>query len=195
MLLIKCVLFNIRRINLLVYASGAAKKTRDETSTGQCDGRHEQNPQLLRNHYSGRTHNFREQSRKLLGHRKHVGDGDCLGGNFLAVVAMQAWFDTSLRDPLKTSAQIAKYLKATIQTEKVFIPSQSNEIMQHAISFTQYSDTRNIRTPRYDCSVTTRQGPHIRPHDIIVYGPPSVMRRHRHHFTEHIVNHLSRSLQ
>ena len=34
----------------------------------------------------------------LRGHREHVGNGDCYGGNFLALVAMQARFDTFLRD-------------------------------------------------------------------------------------------------
>ena len=34
----------------------------------------------------------------LRGHREHVGNGDCYGGNFLALVAMQAPFDTLLRD-------------------------------------------------------------------------------------------------
>ena len=29
----------------------------------------------------------------LPGHREHVDNGDCNGGNFLALVAMQAWFD------------------------------------------------------------------------------------------------------
>ena len=31
----------------------------------------------------------------LPGHREHVDNGDCNGGNFLALVAMQAWFDRS----------------------------------------------------------------------------------------------------
>ena len=32
----------------------------------------------------------------LRGHREYVGDGDCHGGNFLALVAMQARFDPVL---------------------------------------------------------------------------------------------------
>ena len=34
----------------------------------------------------------------LRGHREHVGNGDCYGGNFLVLVAMEARFDTILQD-------------------------------------------------------------------------------------------------
>ena len=34
----------------------------------------------------------------LRGHREHMGNGDCHGGNFLALVAMQARFDMFLQD-------------------------------------------------------------------------------------------------
>ena len=54
----------------------------------------------------------------LRGHRKHVGDGDRHGGNFLALVAMQAQCDPVLQDLLQTPARTAKYLNATIKSEK-----------------------------------------------------------------------------
>ena len=38
----------------------------------------------------------------LRGNRELVGDGDCHGGNFLALVAMQARFDPVLQDLLQT---------------------------------------------------------------------------------------------
>ena len=34
----------------------------------------------------------------LRGHREHMRNGDCHGGNFLALVAMQARFDMFLQD-------------------------------------------------------------------------------------------------
>ena len=37
-------------------------------------------------------------SMALRGHREHVGNVDCYGGNFVALVAMQARFDTFLQD-------------------------------------------------------------------------------------------------
>ena len=39
----------------------------------------------------------------LRGHREHVGDGDCHGGNFLALVAFQARFDPVLHNLLQSS--------------------------------------------------------------------------------------------
>ena len=40
---------------LRLYASGAAKKPREESSTGQCGGRHEYIPELtFRNHHTER---------------------------------------------------------------------------------------------------------------------------------------------
>ncbi len=59
----------------------------------------------------------------LRGRREHVDHGDCHGGNFFALVAMQAWFDPVLQDLLQTPARTAKYLNhndlnATIQTEE-----------------------------------------------------------------------------
>ena len=43
------------------------------------------------------------------GNREHVGDGDCQGGNFLALVAMQAWFDPVLQlDLLQTHPSRAR---------------------------------------------------------------------------------------
>ena len=38
----------------------------------------------------------------LRGNREHVGDGDCHGGNFLALVAMQVRFDPVLQDLRQT---------------------------------------------------------------------------------------------
>ena len=38
----------------------------------------------------------------LRGNREHVGDGDCHGSNFLALLAMQARFDPVLQDLLQT---------------------------------------------------------------------------------------------
>ena len=41
----------------------------------------------------------RKMSLALRGHCEHtVGDGDCYGGNFIALVAMQARFDLVLQD-------------------------------------------------------------------------------------------------
>ena len=52
----------------------------------------------------------------LRGHREYMGNGNRHGGNFLALVAMQARFDPVLQD--LNSARTARYLNATIQTEK-----------------------------------------------------------------------------
>ena len=61
----------------------------------------------------------------LRGHREYVGDGDCHGGNFLALVAMQARFDPVLQDLLQTPARTAKYLSATIQNELIDLISRT----------------------------------------------------------------------
>lgn len=59
------------------------------------------------------------------GHREHVGDGSCYGGNFLALVSMQASFDPILQDLLRTPARTAKYLSAVIQNELIQLISNN----------------------------------------------------------------------
>ena len=50
----------------------------------------------------------------LRGNREHVGNGDCHGGNFLALVAMQARFEPILQDLLQTHPIIESILSDTI---------------------------------------------------------------------------------
>ena len=107
----------------------------------------------------------------LRGHRKHVDHGDCHGGNFLALVAMQDWSDPVLQDLLQTPARTAKCLNAT--TQPVNCLSQVsvngvNEIIQHVISFTLFGAHVIFETPRCDYSVT---GQTWAPHEILSMGP------------------------
>ena len=113
----------------------------------------------------------------LRGYHEHVGNGDRHGGNFLALEAMQAWFDPVLQDLLQTPARTTKYLNATVQTENVYPKSVNglNEITQHAISLTLLGTHVILGTPRCDYSVT---GQTRAPHEIVSMGPPSVTRRH-----------------
>ena len=90
------------------------------------------------------------RSLALRGHREHVGNGDCHGGNFLALVAMQAWFDPVLQDLLQTPARTAKCLNATIQTVnclsqlgKSVSTAQMKKSTRHIIHTIR--NTRNIR--------------------------------------------------
>ena len=57
------------------------------------------------------------------GHRKSIGDKSCYGGNFLALVAMQARFDPVLEELLQTPARKTKYLSPKIQNELIQVVS------------------------------------------------------------------------
>jgi len=57
------------------------------------------------------------------GHHESIGDEYCYGGNFLALVSMQAQFDTVLQELLRTPTRKAKYLSPTIQNEQIKIIS------------------------------------------------------------------------
>jgi len=57
------------------------------------------------------------------GHHESIGDEYCYGGNFLALVSMQAQFDTLLQELLRTPARKTKYLSPTIQNELIQIIS------------------------------------------------------------------------
>ena len=64
--------------------------------------------------------NLAMMSLVLRGHCEHtVGDGECHGGNFLELVAMQPRFDPVLQDITftKTPARTTKYPSANIENE------------------------------------------------------------------------------
>ncbi len=78
----------------------------------------------------------------LHGHCEHVDHGDCHGGNFLALVAVQAQFDPVLQDLLQTTARTAEVSERDYPNRKY--PKSVNgvyEIIQHAISFTLFEHT------------------------------------------------------
>ena len=95
--------------------------------------------------------NLAMMSLALSGHCEHtVGDGECHGGNFLELVAMQPRFDPVLQDLTftKTPARTAKYLSANIENENKRLSQLLNvvtEIIQHAIIIHTIRNTRNIR--------------------------------------------------
>ena len=66
------------------------------------------------------------------GHRESVSDDSCYGGNILALVAMQARFDSVLQDFLKTPARKTKYMCPMIQNE--LIQLISNRLRNRLIS-------------------------------------------------------------
>ena len=118
------------------------------------------------------------------GHREHMGNGDRHGGNFLALVAMQAWFDPVLQDLLQTPARTAKYLNATVQTEKCLSHvSQRHNGQRRKLNNTTRHIINTIRNPRRPNIRNTTLWlfcgrPHTGPTWDIVYGPRSVRRRH-----------------
>ena len=65
------------------------------------------------------------------GHHESVSDDSCYGGNFLAVVAMQARFDSVLQD-LKMPARKTKYMIPMIQNEMIQLTS--NRLRNQLIS-------------------------------------------------------------
>ena len=75
----------------------------------------------------------------LRGNREHVGDGDCQGGNFLALVAMQAWFDPVLQQGLlQTHPSRERVYCPIVRYQLIKTVSAVNEITQPAISFTLF---------------------------------------------------------
>ena len=110
---------------------------------------------LLRTINIGMT--FATMSMALRGHRGHVGNGDRHGSNFHALVAMQAQFDPVLQD--LPPAGTARYLNATIQTEKC-LSQVSQRRKWNNTTRCIIQTIRNTRrglifeTPHYDYSVT-----------------------------------------
>ena len=101
----------------------------------------------------------------LRGNREHVGDVDCQGGNFPALVAMHAWFDPVLQQDL-----LQTHPSRERERERVYCPivryqliktvSAVNEITQPAISFTLFGTLVILGIPLYDL-LLARQGPQM----------------------------------
>ena len=91
------------------------------------------------------------------GNREHVGDDDCHGVNFLALVEMQARFDPVLQDLLQTHPS-REYM---VRYQLIKTVNAVNEITQHAISFTLFGTLVIFGTPLYDL-LQARQGPQMR---------------------------------
>ena len=66
------------------------------------------------------------------GQRECVGNDSCYGGNFLALVAMQARFDAILQDLLSTPSRTTKYLSPQIQNELILLIT--NRVRRQLIS-------------------------------------------------------------
>ena len=62
------------------------------------------------------------------GQRECVGNDSYFGENFLALVAMQARFDSILQDLLSTPSRTTKYLSPQIQNKLILLIS--NRILQ-----------------------------------------------------------------
>ena len=62
----------------------------------------------------------------LRGHRGHVGNGNCQGDNFLALVSMQAQSDPVLQDLLETPARTAKCTTRLSKPKSVYSSSSSS---------------------------------------------------------------------
>jgi hypothetical protein len=69
------------------------------------------------------------------GHTEKIGDGVCEGGNFLALVAMQAKFDEVLQHLISLPNRATRYLSASVQ----------NELIQLLSSATRNSLLRRIK--------------------------------------------------
>ena len=54
-------------------------------------------------------------------HRECVENDSCYGGNFLALVAMQARFDSILQDLLSAPLRATKYLSPQMQNELILL--------------------------------------------------------------------------
>ena len=79
-------------------------------------------------------------------HREYVRDGECVGGNFLGLVAMQAKFDPVLQNLLNFLVCATKYLSAKVQNEIILL--LSNTLRSSLV-------TRIQRSPFYSVIVDT----------------------------------------
>ena len=115
-------------------------------------------------------------------HREHVDHGDCHGGNFLTLVAMQARFDPVLRQPPPLSksnpgsnSEVSKHndLNATIQTEKcLFHVSHRRKWNYRPTTRHTIRSIRNTRNIRNTTLWLFCDRPGRGPTWYIVYGPP-----------------------
>ena len=134
-----------------LYASGATKKTREESSTGQCGGRHEYNPEHFCNHHSERRRNFRGQSRKQKGDAVDV------------IPSVPAPEDEAAAEPTTAEPATAEPTTTELTTAE---PARRGPVVQE-LDLTLdnptdvgLSSVRPDRGPKWD----------------IVYGPPSASR-------------------
>lgn len=75
----------------------------------------------------------------LRGHREKVGDGECDGGNFLAMIGLLAQYDDLLKETISTGKGVRKYMSPAIQNELIqLISAQTTAVIVREILESPY---------------------------------------------------------